>query len=238
MKGADVTQPALIPMGRPKPGRCSVLIHPAGGGIGAYTGVGFALRRTGPVFAIRGHGLAEGESPDRTVAAMTDRYSGLLRELPQPPDLLFGWSLGGVLAWELAARMQADGHRPQVVMVDSPSAGIDGDPAAARRWRERVHASLADDGGVTADRVASTAEAHLEAILSYRVTGHHDCPTLLMPCADEENEAHLAAWQRATSRLTVRPLTGNHFTAFDRDRLPVLLGHLGTFMAPTGAPRA
>nr|WP_237524415.1 thioesterase domain-containing protein [Streptomyces sp. SID5643] len=225
-------------MGRPRPGRCSVLIHPAGGGLGAYTGVGFALRRTGPVFGIRGHGLAEGERPDRTVAAMTDRYSALLRRLPQPPDLLFGWSLGGVLGWELAARMRADGHRPHVVMVDSPSAGIDADPSAVRRWRRRVHDSLAEESAVAPDRVARTTDAHLDAVLSYRVTQHHDCPTLLLPCADEDNDAHLAAWRAATEDLTVRPLTGDHFTAFDRERLPVLLDHLTAFLAPTGALRA
>lgn len=238
MNSADVTQQVLMPMGRPRPGGCSVLIHPAGGGLGAYTGVGFALRRSGSVFAIRGYGLAAGESPDRTVEAMTDRYLRLLRELPQPPDLLFGWSLGGVLAWELAARMETDGHRPHVVMVDSPSAGIDEDPAAERSWRARVRASLTDNGGIADDRVARTAEAHLDAVVRYRVTRRHSAPTLLMPCADEDNEAHLAAWRGASSDLTVRPLTGSHFTAFDRDHLPVLLGHLDTFLASTGANSA
>lgn len=237
-RGAEVAQPVLMPMSRPKPGRHTVLIHPAGGGLGPYTGVGFALRRTGSVFAIRGYGLAEGEIPDRTVAAMTERYLRLLRELPQPPDVLFGWSLGGVLAWELAARLRTDGHRPRVVMVDSPAAGLDTDPARELRWRERVRASLTADGGIAPGRVAETAEAHLDAIVSYRVQRHHDCPTLLMPCAGEDNAAHLAAWRRAACDLTVRPLTGDHFTAFDGEHLPALLGHLDAFLAPAGASRA
>jgi thioesterase domain-containing protein len=214
MSRADVAQPVLVPMGRPRPGRCSVLVHAAGGGVGAYTGVGFALRRSGPVVALRGYGLAPGEEPDRSVAAMTDRYWSLLAELPEP--------------------LAEEGRRPRVVMVDSPAARIDRDPAAARRWRERVHASLAaDDSGVPADRVAATADAHLDAVVSYRAEVRHDCPTLLMPCADEDNEEHLAAWREVATHLTVRPLPGDHFTAFDGERLPLLLDHLGAFLTTT-----
>ncbi|WBB56007.1 alpha/beta fold hydrolase [Verrucosispora sp. WMMD573] len=239
MNGLDGTQPMLLPMGRPRSGMSSVLIHPAGGGLGAYAGVVLKLGRRGPVFGIRGHGLAPGETPDTTVAAMTDRYLNLLDSLPDPPDLLFGWSLGGVVAWELASRLRSSsGRRPRVVMVDSPSAGIDRDPSAARRWRERVRASLTENGGFPADRVAQTVEAHLDAVTAYRVAGRHDCPTLLLPCAQEENVAHLAAWRSATSQLTVCPLPGGHFTAFDRERLPLLLGHLDAFLTATEVTRA
>jgi thioesterase domain-containing protein len=165
---------------------------------------------------------------------MTDRYWSLLAELPEPPRLLFGWSLGGVVAWELAARLAGEGRRPRVVMVDSPAARIDRDPTAARRWRERVHASpAAGDSGVPADRAALTADAHLDAVVSYRAELRHDCPTLLMPCADEDNGDHLTVWREVATNLTVRPLPGDHFTAFDGERLPLLLNHLGAFLAST-----
>ncbi|MGW4276612.1 hypothetical protein ACWEGQ_30680, partial [Streptomyces seoulensis] len=90
-----------------------------------------------------------------------------------------------------------------------------------------------DDSGVPADRVAATADAHLDAVVSYRAEARHDCPALLMPCADEDNAAHLAAWREVAPNLTVRPLPGDHFTAFDGERLPLVLDHLGSFLAST-----
>ncbi|MGW0535101.1 thioesterase domain-containing protein [Streptomyces sp. NPDC003032] len=114
-----LAQPVLTPFERRPGGLNTVVFHPAGGGLGQYVTPLSRLSRRGPVHGVRAMGLIPGEEPDRTVDAMAERYVGLIRDLPDRSDLLVGWSLGGLLAWEAAARLSMDGPAPAVVMIDS-----------------------------------------------------------------------------------------------------------------------
>jgi thioesterase domain-containing protein len=221
----------LVPVKTTPLGRRSVLLHAAGGGLGPYVGVGLKLSKLGSVYGVRAAGLYPGEWPDETVVAMARRYRALLDQLDGPPDVLFGWSLGGVLAWELAAGYAAAGHHPRVIMIDSPAVATAGDPGALRRWRERVDrfAGPVPDGH-DPDLAARTVHAHLAAVTAHEVTAAHGCPTLLMPCAEEDNEAHLARWREVAADLTVRPLPCGHFDALSRPHLATVLDHVREFL--------
>jgi thioesterase domain-containing protein len=97
------------------------LVHPGGGGITAY------------------HGLAAALPPGWTVTASDDMGQGnsvetlagsYLRELLSRsllPDLLGGWSLGGLVAFQMA-RLLAAAHRepPPLVLLDTPPPGSSG----------------------------------------------------------------------------------------------------------------
>ncbi|WP_327287082.1 non-ribosomal peptide synthetase [Streptomyces sp. NBC_01198] len=107
------------------PGQQVHLFHPVGGSVSCYTD--FARLWAGPVRAFQHPVLARGGPADERadLAAMAAAYRAELQRLtPNGPYLLGGWSMGGVLAYEVAGRLAADGHQVRVFMIDSDLANL------------------------------------------------------------------------------------------------------------------
>ncbi|MGW3953930.1 thioesterase domain-containing protein [Streptomyces sp. NPDC004752] len=231
------TQSLLIPFGRrrrnPAPARSlsTVLFHPSGGRLGQYLGLVGHLSRRGRVHGVRGRGLRPGEPPHDDVHEMADLYAGLLSELPEPPGLLAGWSLGGLLAWEVAHRLPADGPRPAVVMVDSFAEPWSACHTARGQLRERILGGLpaTTDAGERAC-AARTADAHLTASAAHHATIGRPGPALLLACASEERATQTDGWSRRDPSLDVRALPCSHFEVFDAAQSPLLLRHIDDFL--------
>jgi thioesterase domain-containing protein len=230
--------PLLTTFGRRDGPLRTLLIHPSGGGLGQYMAVISHLSRRGPVHGIRGAGLQAGEEPDDSVPVMVDRYLPLLRTLPEVPDLLMGWSLGGVLAWELAVALAGEGRRPGVVMVDSfaePWSACRTDP---EELLARIVSPFSSPEPGARNRLERTARAHVRAAAGHHASAHHDGPALLMPCSGGERDAQVAAWTRRSSQLITRDLPCGHFDVFQRTHRRLLVSHLDEFLGIlTGASK-
>ncbi|MER6528168.1 alpha/beta hydrolase family protein [Streptomyces sp. NPDC001508] len=231
-------QSLLIPFGgrRKNPAGAdsfsTVLFHPSGGRLGQYLGLIGHLSRRGCVHGVRGRGLRPGESPHDDVNAMADLYAGLLSELAEPPGLLAGWSLGGLLAWEVAHRLPSGGPRPAVVMVDSFAAPWSACHTARGHLRERILGGLpATTGAEERARAARTADAHLTASAAHHAATGRPGPALLLACASEERATQRDDWLRRDPSLDVRDLPCSHFEVFDAARVPLLLRHIDDFLA-------
>jgi amino acid adenylation domain-containing protein len=92
------------------------LIHPVGGYVSCYSELALGLEYEGPVFGLQ---IAGTVSP--TIEQMAGKYLEAVRSVqPQGPYLLGGWSMGGVVAYEMARQLNCVGECISVlVMLDS-----------------------------------------------------------------------------------------------------------------------
>ncbi|MEW5930744.1 MAG: amino acid adenylation domain-containing protein, partial [Gemmatimonadota bacterium] len=97
------------------------LVHPVGGDVLAYAALARHLHPEQPVYGLRSRGLDGVGEPARTVEEMAGDYlSALRRARPSGPYRLGGWSMGGVVAFEMARRLEAEGERVErLVLVDA-----------------------------------------------------------------------------------------------------------------------
>lgn len=98
------------------------LAHPAGGSVFGYDGIARALPDR-PVYGLQDPHIFASEGFFESIEEMAEAYLPHIREVrPHGPYMLGGWSLGGVLAWEMANRLVADGEEvANLILFDAAS---------------------------------------------------------------------------------------------------------------------
>lgn len=126
--GAESRSPlvALQASGSASPFFC---MHPVGGNVFCYFELARQLGGEQPVYGLRARGINEHEEPLERLEEMAAYYNSAIRQLqPHGPYLLGGWSLGGILSFEMARQLrQQDEQVALVALIDSyaPIAEID-----------------------------------------------------------------------------------------------------------------
>lgn len=95
-------------------------VHAVSGSAYSYTGLVNQLGSDQPVYAFDAPGLDGDRSPVRSLPDLSAEYVNTLREFrPDGEYRLLGWSLGGVLAFDMAQRLTAAGADvTRLIMVD------------------------------------------------------------------------------------------------------------------------
>ena len=99
------------------------LVHPIGGTVACYAPLLQALQLDRPVYGLRSAGL-EGETvPLKNLRQMATHYIDAIQTVqPQGSYLLGGWSMGGVIAYEIAYQLNQRGKSVQgLILIDSPA---------------------------------------------------------------------------------------------------------------------
>jgi nonribosomal peptide synthetase DhbF len=123
-----------------------ICIHPGGGMSWSYAGLVRHLPPDVPLIGIQARGLRHPDAMPPTVAAMAADYVRLVRDRwPTGPYRLLGWSFGGLVAHEMAALLQDDGHEIGLLAL------LDSYPDLTSYYRvadrDLLGSLLADGGG-------------------------------------------------------------------------------------------
>ncbi|HEV2862461.1 MAG TPA: amino acid adenylation domain-containing protein [Pyrinomonadaceae bacterium] len=113
--------PVLVPIqpkGSAAPFFC---VHPVGGGVFCYRDLARRLGDGQPFYGLQARDLAGASEPHTDVEATAAEYVEALRAVqPGGPYRLGGWSLGGVIAFEMAQQLRRRGeHVSLLALIDS-----------------------------------------------------------------------------------------------------------------------
>jgi len=200
----------------------------AGGSAPFFLPVVAALSPRVDVVAVQLPGRQDrrGEAPIDDLALLANRIYEILRREPEMPTSFFGHSMGAIVAFELARRLEADGRGPAHLFASGRRA-----PSC---WRdEQVH--LLDDAGILAEvrKLDGTASsllgddefmrAALPALRAdYRAIETYRCaPDVTVQCpitaltGDSDPKTTLEearAWDQHTSGpFDIQVFAGGHF---------------------------
>jgi non-ribosomal peptide synthase protein (TIGR01720 family) len=97
-------------------------VHPAGGGVLCYAELARLLAPQ-PFCALQARGFDRDDPPYDDLAAMAERYLVDVRaRQARGPYLLGGWSMGGLVAYEMAQQLLAAGEQVELlVLIDTPT---------------------------------------------------------------------------------------------------------------------
>ncbi|MFE7741765.1 acyltransferase domain-containing protein [Nocardia sp. NPDC057455] len=109
----------LVPL-RDGTGRPLFLIHPTGGDVLCYVDLARTLDTRAPIIGIQDPELVGAPGPE-TIADLARVYEGVVRaHQPAGPYRIGGWSMGGIIAHEVARRLRAAGETVEaLVLLDS-----------------------------------------------------------------------------------------------------------------------
>jgi amino acid adenylation domain-containing protein len=115
----------LVPIQPQGSERAFFCVHAVSGNVLCYRTLAHRLGAQQPFYALQARGLEDGQEPQTDVEAMARDYVALVRSVQSHgPYLLGGWSMGGLIALEMARQLQAQGEEVEfLALFDTPAPG-------------------------------------------------------------------------------------------------------------------
>jgi amino acid adenylation domain-containing protein len=186
-------------------------VHAAGGDVFAYLDLARHLGPDQPFYGLRAAGLDGEDEPRTRVEEMAAAYVAAIRGAqPSGPYRIGGWSMGGVVAWEMARQLHEQGESVEkLLLIDSV---VPGHPNARRTDEEALLISFVLDFGLSPESLglpidellAPPPERRLEVLLE-RAKARSLVPQDVSPERLQSLFRVFAANALAMSRYTPRP---------------------------------
>jgi thioesterase domain-containing protein len=229
----------LVPLRKDGASTPLFCIHGLGGHVAGFLPLAAGLAEPRPVFGLQAQGLAPQEQPHDSVEVMATSYLQAIRkEQPHGPYLLAGWSMGGVIALEVAQQLRAIGQEVALVALLDTYLSSDEFPVedagehSVIRWlaphlnlsleelkrlplekqwdRIAEQTQVAKGVGVAEiRRLARVCVAHLAAMAAYTPPPYPGRAVLFRTETDEDLDQR---WQSVCPGLRVEMVTGNHYS--------------------------
>jgi len=224
----------LVTLVRRKDRPVCVMLPGAGGGLNPYLRLASYLGRSHSVYAVRAAGLVPGEPPEDSIAAMADSALSALGD--RSPALVFGWSLGGTVGWEVCVRLADRGVCPDLVIVDSSPLPRHATSDEDERIRKLIVAGLGPRPDEhTVARVERTFQAQVRALAGYATEREYPGRALLLMCTETDDgisgrDVALRRWGELAPDLRTATLDAGHYDVFEPAHLDQLTGEIGAFL--------
>ena len=228
-------------------------VHPGGGNVLCYLELARRLAADQPFYGLQCRGVDGIREPLVKAEEMAREYVSAVRCIqPQGPYALGGWSIGGVLAYEMAQQLVAAGERVALLaIIDSgvlyacallmalfpkgetgvfdllrmPSA----EQVADFRRRSASARLVPDDASdELAGRVFRLFVSNMHAVMDYRAKPYDGRVTLFQasePLVRQRFEPH-REWTRSCSRVQLQEVPGNHLTMIHEPHVGALAERL------------
>ncbi len=108
----------LVEIQRGAAGPAFFCVHPAGGNVLCYTDLAKHLGMDQSFYGLQAQGLDGTQMPLSSIEEMATSYIAAIRTIqPAGPYFLGGWSMGGLVAFEMAQQLQAQGQHVSLLAV-------------------------------------------------------------------------------------------------------------------------
>ncbi|MEV6909156.1 alpha/beta fold hydrolase [Amycolatopsis sp. NPDC051071] len=224
----------LVTLVRRKDRPVCLMLPGAGGGLNPYLRLASYLGGQYSVYAVRAAGLVPGDTPEDSIAEMAESALSALGD--RSPALVFGWSLGGTVGWEVCVRLADRGVRPDLVIVDSSPLPRHATPDEDERIRKLIVAGLGPrPDGDTVARVERTFRSQVRALAGYATEREYPGRALMLMCEDADDgisgrEVALNRWRELAPDLRTATLDAGHYDVFEPAHLDQLTGEIGAFL--------
>jgi thioesterase domain-containing protein len=249
---------SLVPLHSNGKGSPLFCIHGLGGHVATFVPLARQLRPERPVYGLQAQGLASDQQPHNRIENMAAYYVDEIRSLqPQGPYLLAGWSMGGLIALEMARRLNDVGQRMGLLVMLDTHLGIpDHDDQAPSEAAVTRHVArfleipleeldkvpvenrlefLAQkaqlDRGIGADhvhRLTDVCRAHLVAMSLYTPTPYDHAAVLFRSTGSQESVDD--RWGVFCPQLTIQRVPGDHYTMLRKPAVDALADRLGHYL--------
>jgi thioesterase domain-containing protein/acyl carrier protein len=232
-------------------------VHPGGGNVLCYLELSKQLGKDQPFFGLQCPGIDGILEPLTDAEALASQYVAAVRRVqPHGPYAIGGWSVGGVLAYEMAQQLRAAGETLSplaifdsgilyacallTVLFPKGDTGIldllrmtsVGQLAEFRRRSApaRIIPDNADDE--LALRVLRLFSSNMHAIINYQAKPY-DAPLVLFQAEDalvKKRFEPYGEWQRRCDQVVLQTVPGNHLTMVHQPHVHVLAEKLAKYL--------